>query len=165
MRYKAVISDLSRTLLFPIDGYYTGGLNALHEKLIEQQGEYDFWSYFRLQPKLFAFYYKLSEKVEMYIFTTKFIQEYPPLAAKLDPVFKRVFSAHRLGFQNKSSQKAYKVIADKIGLDPTEILFIDDKQANLDAASATGMKTIKFETEAQTINEISIAMGLVRSQS
>ena len=101
----------------------------------------------------------------MYIFTTKFIQEYPPLATKLDPVFKRVFSAHRLGFQNKSSQKAYKVIADKIELDPTEILFIDDKQANLDAASAAGMKTIKYETEAQTINEISIAMGLVRSQS
>jgi len=156
--YKALVSDLSRTLLSAADENYTGKLNGLHEKLIEEQGDYDFWSYFRLHQDLLAFYKTLSEKIDVYIFTTKFIQEYPPLAEKLEPIFKDIFSARRLGLQKKLEPEAYKVVAEKIDLEPKEILYIDDKQANLDAAMEAGMTVIKFESEEQAIKDIGKAM-------
>jgi len=149
---KAFISDFSRVLLSPKDDNYSRGLNSLHERL-SADGNYDFWSYFRLNQDLLAFYKALGEKIDVYMFTTKYIQEHPPLAAKFEGVFKAIFSATRLNLK-KNNFEAYKKIADKIRLKPEEILYMDDKQKNLDAAKEAGMIVIRYESNNQAIKDI-----------
>ena len=152
------MSDLSWTLLSAVDENYTGKLNGLHEKLVEEQGNYDFWTYFKLHQELLAFYKAICKEIDIYIFTTKFIQEYPPLAKKLNPIFKNIFSARRMNLQKKAEPSVFKLVAEKIGLAPKEVIYIDDKQTILDVAERTGMKVILFKSEEQAIRDIKEAM-------
>jgi len=150
---KAIVSDFSRTLLSPTDKTYTGGLNTLHESL-KDRADYDIWEYYRLNQDLLAFYKTLGSSIDVYIFTTKYIQEWPPLKEKLDGVFKDIFSSARLGLPDKTDPQAYKIVAEKLELKPNEILYIDDKQENLDAAKEASMIIIRFESEQQTMKDV-----------
>ena len=149
---KALVSDFSRVLLSPKDDNYTEGLNTLHKKL-SAGGDYDFWSYFRLNQDFLAFSKTISEHIPVYMFTTEYIQEHPALQPELSGIFKKVFSGARLGLKKVDAQ-SYHFIAKEIGLKPEEILYIDDKQANLDAAKETGMVVIRYETNDQAKKDI-----------
>ena len=80
---KALITDLSRVLLFPKEAEFTGSLNGLHEKLFKEEGDYDFWKYFEINQELLAFYAELNKDLPVYVFTSKYIQEYPPLKERI----------------------------------------------------------------------------------
>ena len=153
---KAFVSDFSRVLLLPQDDSYTEGLNALHKKL-SAGGDYDFWSYFRLNQDLLDFYKTIAKHIDMYMFTTEYIQEHPALQSKLSGIFKKVFSGARVGLK-KIEVQSYYSIAKEIGLKPEEILYIDDKQANLDAAKEAGMVVIRYEANDQTKKDITKAL-------
>ena len=47
-----------------------------------------------------------------------------------------------------------RIILDKLKIKPEEGLFVDDKQENLDAAEALGMKSLIFKTNGQFIGDI-----------
>lgn len=49
----------------------------------------------------------------------------------------------------KPDVKAYKLMLDKLNLPPQEVLFIDNRQVNIDAAKALGMDAILFENAEQ----------------
>lgn len=149
---KAFVSDFSRVLLSPKDDNYTEGLNALHKKL-SAGGDYNFWSHFRLNQDLIAFYKTIGEHMNIYMFTTEYIQEHTALEPELAGVFKKVFSGARLGLK-KDSPNTYRVIAEKIGLKPDEVLYIDDKQENLNAAKEAGMVVLHYESNAQAMKDI-----------
>lgn len=153
---KAFVSDFSRVLLSPKDDSYTEGLNALHKKL-SAGGDYDFWSYFRLNQDLLAFYKTIGEHIDVYMFTTEYIQEHPALQSELSSVFKKVFSGARLGLKKVDAQ-SYRFIAKEVGLNPKEILYIDDKQANLDAAKEAGMVVVRYESNAQATKDLTDAL-------
>lgn len=149
---KALVSDFSRVILSPVEEDYAGGLNALHQEL-SAGGDYNFWDYFKLNEDLINFYKKISEQTTMYVFTSEYIQEHPALQPKIKECFKEVFSAARLGLK-KTDPETYKIIANKILLKPEDVLYIDDKQTNLDAAAQAGMKTIRFESNLQVERDI-----------
>lgn len=149
---KAIISDLSRVLLFPVDEKYNGKLNALHKKLL-QSGDYDFWKYFKINEELLEFYQKISLKIDFYMFTSGTIQEYPPLKEKLDPIFKTVFSATRLGVK-KDDPEAYRKLADIIQVEVNEILVVDDDQKIIECIKKTGMITFQYENNEDLIRYI-----------
>lgn len=149
---KAFVSDFSRVLLSPKNESYTEGLNALHKKL-SADGDYDFWSYFRLNHDLVTLYKTLGKIIDMYLFTTEYIQEHPALKPALEDVFKKVFSGTRLDLK-KTDVQAYKTIANEIGLKPKEILYMDDNQVNLDAAKKAGMFVIRYESNEQAMEDI-----------
>ncbi|OGH77671.1 MAG: hypothetical protein A3G08_04215 [Candidatus Magasanikbacteria bacterium RIFCSPLOWO2_12_FULL_47_9b] len=149
---KALVSDFSRVLLSPKDNNYTGGLNALHKEL-SASGDYDFWAYFQLNQELLAFYKTISEDTGTYLFTTEYIQEHPALQPHLTGVFKQTFSGGRLGLK-KTDAQSFRFIAAEIGFTPQEILYIDDKQENLDAAEEAGIVTILYQNNTQVIKDI-----------
>ncbi len=144
---KALVSDFSRVLLSPKDKNYTDGLNALHKKL-SAGGRYDFWSYFQLNQELIDFYKILAKKIDLYLFTSEYIQEHPSIRPHMEEIFKTVFSGANLDLK-KTDTQAYKTIAEKINLKPEEILYIDDKQVNIDAAKKAGMAIILYESNKQ----------------
>ncbi len=71
---KAVVTDFSRVLLFPIDDSYIGGLNALNNKLLAENPQYSFWEYFRVNKELLDYYRELNSQVPVFVFTTETIQ-------------------------------------------------------------------------------------------
>jgi len=107
---KALVSDFSRVLLSPVDDNYTGGLNDLHKEL-SARGTYDFWAYFRVNQDLLTFFQTIGEQVDVYMFTTEYIQEHPDLQPKLAGIFKNIFSGAHLDLK-KSDPHAYKTILD-----------------------------------------------------
>jgi HAD superfamily hydrolase (TIGR01509 family) len=46
---------------------------------------------------------------------------------------------------NKTESGAYRLIAEKLGKEPEEIVFIDDQLKNVEAAQKTGMVAIQYK--------------------
>lgn len=153
---KALVSDFSRVILSPADKNYAGGLNLLHKEL-SAKGDYDFWKFFQLNQDLLAYYKTIGEQINVFVFTSEYIQEHPALQPKMEGFFKGVFSAARLGIK-KTDVETYKIIADKIDRKPEEILYIDDKQSNLDAAKEAGLVVILYKSNEQVKEEIQKAV-------
>lgn len=145
-----VVSDFSRVLLFPKDETYTGGLNALNNKLLQEFGElYKFLDYFKINEELLDVYKELREKFPIYIFTTDVIQNRPEVRTILDPIVTGIFSAKDFNL-NKKAPESYTFIAQKIMRVPEQIVYIDDTIANLDAAKKAGMHVLKYENTLDT---------------
>lgn len=151
----ALLSDFSRVLLRPRDREYTSGLNALHKRLTARaNGTYRVFDYFEFNEELMDFYKTLKGKYPLSIFTTDTIQNHPEIKARLDPIFDHIFSANDLGLYKKDPQ-AYIVIAEKLHLDPKEIVYIDDQPGNVAAATLAGMTAFQYNDDNQeTIAQI-----------
>jgi HAD superfamily hydrolase (TIGR01509 family) len=139
---KALLFDFSRVLLFPRDESYTGSLNEKHRTLSEESS-YNILDHFVLNEELLQFLDKIKGRVGLYIFTTDTIQDDPVLKARIEPVFKEIFSANKLGL-SKQDPDSYTQLAEKMGLKTYEILFIDDSIRNTEEASQSGMRTLHY---------------------
>ena len=60
----------------------------------------------------------------------------------------------------KPNPEIYTLTCERLGVNPSESLFIDDLGINLKPARALGMQTIKVLNEAQAIEELAAATGL-----
>lgn len=54
----------------------------------------------------------------------------------------------------KPFPQIYRILFEKFGLDPSECVFTDDKQENIDGSLATGMKAILFKDAVQYEKEL-----------
>ncbi|OGI20946.1 MAG: hypothetical protein A3J06_04690 [Candidatus Moranbacteria bacterium RIFCSPLOWO2_02_FULL_48_19] len=150
----ALLSDFSRVLLVPKDRKYTGGLNVLHKRLVaELRGTYQIFDYYELNDELLDFYQSLRGKYPINIFTTDTIQNHPEIRARLEPIFDHIFAANDLGL-NKKDPQAYIVIAEKLHLDPHEIVYVDDQLKNVEAANAAGLTAFQYSNNQETIKKI-----------
>jgi 2-haloacid dehalogenase len=82
------------------------------------------------------------------------VRELFPAGEVLDPMF---WSAE-LGL-TKAEPEAFVTVAERLGLRPAAILFIDDSAANVALAKAVGWDAIQFLSNDQVIEELS-ARGL-----
>ncbi|MDD5711102.1 MAG: HAD-IA family hydrolase [Candidatus Colwellbacteria bacterium] len=139
---KALISDVARVLLFPKDSGYEGELNGLY-KTGRGKESFNFSDYFEINTELLEFYRKLSNNLNLYIFTSDILQDAPELQKYWSGLFKDVYSASKMG-THKSKPEAYKILAGRIGLRPEEIVFVDDNLINTEAAKEAGLQTIRY---------------------
>lgn len=58
-------------------------------------------------------------------------------------LFSKVFLSYEMGLM-KPDYQIYKKMIDSLGLDPEEILFLDDNADNINAAADMGIRTIKI---------------------
>ncbi len=56
--------------------------------------------------------------------------------------FDRVFLSHELGMR-KPERQAFERVAAELGVPPSRVLFLDDNDANIAGAQATGMRTVR----------------------
>jgi FMN phosphatase YigB (HAD superfamily) len=150
---KAILVDFARTLIFPKDKTYLGGVNVLHEKL-KVDSSYKLFDHFELNEVLIKHLKILSESIPVYMFTSDFIQEDVSLRSQVTPLFTKVYSARAMGM-SKSEFDTYKFIANDLNLKPEEILFIDDNLNNVKAARDAGMEIIHFKDNSD-INKIDL---------
>lgn len=149
---KALISDFSRVLLFPKNRNYKDSLNSLHKELSVRTG-YKILDYFELNNELLDYYRSLTGKLDLYIFTSETIQDAPDLRPFIRPVFKGVYSALKMR-TSKKEEEAYKRLASTLGLAPREIIYIDDGQANVEAAKKAGFQTILYQDNESLKSEL-----------
>jgi putative hydrolase of the HAD superfamily len=67
--------------------------------------------------------------------------------------FERVFVSHEMGLR-KPETECYRRVLDYLGLPAGEIVFIDDKAANVAAAESLGMRGIVAETAGQLADRL-----------
>lgn len=150
---KALVSDLSRTILFAKDPGYQDKLNSLHNSLFAKNSGYDFWAYFEFDEALVDCYKTLGQHIPVYLFTKENIQDFAPLKARLDQVFTGIFAADALGWP-KNDPDTYVKMAEQIGVATSEVLFVDDLEANLQPARQAGYQVLQRITSEQVVKEI-----------
>ena len=148
---KVIVTDFSRVLLFPVDESYKGGLNALNNQLLGANSDYDFKKHFRINKELLEYYASLD--LPIYIFTSETIQEHPAIKDDLRDIFSGVLSAKNLKIR-KTDKNAYIVIAHRLNVQPFEILYIDDKPSNVQAATIAGCATILYTSNSDLVDKI-----------
>ena len=154
---KVIVSDFSRVLLFPKEGSYKDGLNALHKELSEKS-DYSPLDYFEFNQPLLDLYQSLKAKYPLYIFTSDAIQDAPEFQQYLKPIFEDILSAKKMNTDKKTSD-AYTLVAKQIGVDPQEILYIDDTPANIQAAKTAGLSTFLYSDFEKLRTHISEALN------
>ncbi|KKR26994.1 MAG: seg [Microgenomates group bacterium GW2011_GWC1_39_7b] len=143
---KAFLFDFSRTLLFPKDKNYTGGLNSLHKGLSEN-ANYRFLDNFELNKELMDYLFSIKEKMSIYMFTSETIQETPEIKSGVSKVFSRIFSAKEMGMDKKDPE-TYKFISNELKLEPNEIVFVDDNSKNIEAAKKAGINVFQYKNNS-----------------
>ena len=154
---KVILSDLARTFLFVKDPNWTETLNKLYSKLEAEEAGYDFWDKFYLDYDYLELMKSLKLKYSVNMFTSGYIQNHLELQKLFLPVFENIFNEESVGFGKKDKQ-SYQVIAQRLGVKPEEIFFIDDdlnyceaaRAAGLQVFQMTGLADLKFEL--QTLN-------------
>lgn len=149
---KAILVDFSRTLLFPKNKLYNGGLNALHTKLKEDPN-YNFLDHFELNSELLNYLDLIKHKFILCLLTTETIQEAPEIKGDLDKVFSKVYSSIKIGLYKKDPQ-VYLYIAKDLSLAPEELFFIDDTQENISAANQAGVAVQVYTNNEAVISKL-----------
>jgi len=54
----------------------------------------------------------------------------------------------------KPDVRIYQLALMRLGVQPDEVVFVDDKESNLEAAQRLGMHTVHFKNTAQAITEV-----------
>src|SRR3989304_7756421 len=148
-----LLFDFSYVLLFPKDSHYMGKLNALHKEL-SQKPNYVFFDHYVLNNELLDYLKNLKEKYILAICTTGTIQNVPEVRSELDKVFSKVFSSADIGYV-KSDSEAYLYVAKQLGVEPKDILFIDDQEENVLAAKTAGLSVIRYTLNKELFTSLS----------
>lgn len=151
---KAIITDLSRVLLFPIDDSYSGSLNNLYKKEFGKP-DFRFFDYFRLNNELLDQYrFWHTDRCRVYILTSDVIQTNPELQVFWKSAIDKIFSASEM-HTSKNKQDAYTKLLDEINLLPEEVVYIDDNPENLKVAEKVGLHIVEYKNNNDAIFEIS----------
>jgi putative hydrolase of the HAD superfamily len=59
----------------------------------------------------------------------------------------------------KPDPRIYELTCQRLGIDPTDAIFLDDIGANLKPARAMGMTTIKVDSPAQALQDLEAVLG------
>ncbi len=141
---NTILSDFSRVLLFPKDTSFTGKLNRLHKDLTEKDPNYSFFEYFVLNEELLEYYKSMKPAISFHIFTTGSVQNHPEVRKIIDPIFDSIISAEEYSL-HKNAPHAYIFISKKINKKPEEMLFVDDKRQNVEAAEKVGLTGVQYK--------------------
>jgi len=153
-----ILSDFSRVILNPKDKNYKGTLNGLYKELQQKNIPFNFFDYFEFNDEILKWYVQLKDKLSINLFTTGTIQNAKEVKQKIDLIFENIFSAQEYGLDKKKPQ-AYEFIANKLQKSPNQILYIDDKLENLEAAKQAGLETWHYDNFIKLYNQFKQSLG------
>lgn len=84
----------------------------------------------------------------------------PPEVAAIFDLFDVVVESRVVGVR-KPEPRFYHLACEAVGVDPAEVVYLDDLGINLKPARAMGMHTIKVTDPDVALAELSVATGLV----
>jgi glucose-1-phosphatase len=101
------------------------------------------------RPEMLALLDQLRRQVPIAAFTNTIALHWDllndPKRYRFPQLFKAIFASHLLG-DAKPRVEAFEKILNALGLNPEEIVFVDDSELNVSGASRLGIKGIVFES-------------------
>ena len=79
--------------------------------------------------------------------------------AEVMALFDYIIESAKIGLR-KPDPQIYRMMADTLGVDPINCIYLDDLGVNLKPAREIGMRTIKVVNSAQALAELEAATGL-----
>ena len=73
--------------------------------------------------------------------------------------FEHVIESSKAGVR-KPDPRIYRMMCEKLGLEPADCIYLDDLGINCKPAAALGMHAIKVTGEARALADLSAALGL-----
>jgi HAD superfamily hydrolase (TIGR01509 family) len=148
-----MILDFSNVLIFARDRGYHGKLNTLNRKLREAvtgDATYNALDHFDLDHELLDTLKEIKSrgKISMHLFTDGNMHTMPEIREQLLPVFDSLNGSAEIGF-GKSDPEAFRFLAQRLQLEPNQMLFIDDKAENIEAARLAGLEVIQLISRDQ----------------
>jgi putative hydrolase of the HAD superfamily len=92
---------------------------------------------------------------------TNNVREWEPLwraKVPVDEIFDLVIDSAFVGMR-KPEPAIFQLTIERLGVPARACLFVDDVEANCDAARALGMRTVWFRSDRQAIAEVQAALG------
>jgi putative hydrolase of the HAD superfamily len=95
---------------------------------------------------------------------TNNVREWQPLwrTPEIDALFEVIVDSGFVGYR-KPDPEIYELTLGALGVEATEVLFVDDIDINCDAARELGMQAVQFTTNAETIPRVREALGITAS--
>jgi HAD superfamily hydrolase (TIGR01509 family) len=69
-----------------------------------------------------------------------------------------VVYSYEVGIE-KPDQRIYQLACERLGVDPREVVMVDDVEANVVAARDVGMRAVLFQTTAQAITDVEACLA------
>jgi putative hydrolase of the HAD superfamily len=112
-----------------------------------------------LRPDMVEAVRRCRERLKTALLTNNFAPRdgvfgYEPLADYFDVVVESSRTGHR-----KPDPVFYRIACDRLDIDPSEAVFLDDLGINLKPARAMGMRTVKVTDPAQALAELEAIVG------
>lgn len=139
-----ILSDFSNVILHFNKPTLMGSLNGFYRELMNSGKSFNFYDYYAFNQPLLTYYKSLSDRYSLNIFTMSHIQNDPQSKEVISEIFNHIYSAEDLGI-SKTDPSAYRLVAEKLGKNPEEIVFIDDQLKNVEAAQKAGMSAIQYK--------------------
>lgn len=153
---KVLIVDFSRVLIFPT-AENVDSLNKHHETL-SKDPLYKLFDHFWLNHELLGYLEKVSEHMPVYIFTDGKLHKLPEVVPHLKDMFTEKHTVESLGL-NKKQPESYIALAERFGVKPEEMIFVDDKAANVAAAERVGVYAIQFISTDDLLPQLDGILG------
>lgn len=121
-----------------------------------QEMRSDFFASEFLDGELIAFVSSINAKYQTCILSNAWLDARMKFthAFKLNKVFDTIIISSEEGIA-KPDMRLYHILAARLGVDFSEVLFIDDSLANIVAAQMVGINSILFQTSSHIIEVIS----------
>ncbi len=118
----------------------------------------DVWAQYlgTLNTELYEYFRGLRPRYRTGILSNSFVgaREREHAAYGFPDACDLIVYSHEVGM-SKPDERIYQLTCAKLGVRPDETVFVDDREPNVAAARALGIKSVLFEHNAQTIAEIS----------
>ncbi|TAL54647.1 MAG: hypothetical protein EPN86_03710 [Nanoarchaeota archaeon] len=157
---STIITDFGRVILQPIDETYHGELNPLHRRLSRLPG-YDLHEHFRLDYDILRYFCGFKSKYGLHIYTNGTIHDEPCFRPQIEAIFDGIHSAETIGVSKRNPQ-GYMNLAQLIGTEPSQIIFIDDAPGNVAAARAAGLMGIRYVSLEQLAHDVEAQLDFYR---
>lgn len=122
-----------------------------------------FFQGFGERPEMVAVVRHLRDHVKLAAITNNVARDEPAQTRTsgidLPSLFEVVIESAIEGMR-KPDPRIYRLACERLGVDPTEAIFLDDLGANLKGARAVGMHTIKVDHTTSAIDELESALGI-----
>ncbi|MDH3501931.1 MAG: HAD family phosphatase [Nitrosopumilus sp.] len=105
--------------------------------------------YFRKRAKLNHDVINLAKTIKEKSYTIGIISNIEKITHKVVDdwkvltIFENKFLSYQIGF-SKPDPRIYEYVIEKLPFDSNQMLFVDDKESNIDAAKSSGMNAIHF---------------------
>ena len=153
--------DTGAVTLGEIEQRVAGDLGLGERALAELMD--DAWSEYvgSLNRPLMEFVQSLRPRFKTGILSNSFVgaREREQDAYGFREKFDTIVYSHEVGHV-KPEPAIYAIACERLGVEPHEVLFVDDLQANVDGARAVGMDVIRFVDTKQVLCDLNVRLGL-----